>query len=397
MNPTSSGLRWFQIAALAILAGHIALGAINATHISTSAIAETEMIVDGIISYEKLDGNLKAKIDYELPYTTSNRVPNSGDDTANTNTVTWEVGTAASRRAKWLYKPDGLTSADWEVYECVDPTTNAAVWTITTLSAEDLSDLAFKTQAQLEQDITIDISNTTGLQTALDGKLSLSGATQVVSGNVNFYGGNTEIQHLKVTSAAYVEGDLEVEGNFVLGSGVKWGSSIAYIGVETVISSTSAANKLASAKSVHDFVTTSDIDVTGAWDFQNGLKSGGLIDISETEGAGIKMVTGTMKFMYQLGSNITSGAQATGAVSGKALYEYVTQEIGAAKTQKEVVTVSTTGATEIVYTSAGTEFSVFAFRNGIYTELTHDPANSKYTFDALVAGENVTLIRQYFA
>ena len=164
---TNAGKKAYQIALLAIFGVHIAIGAIASHHISDAALDRNEMFAESVISFQNLDADTQALINFKNPYTVSNRIPTGTDDGANTAGASWNVGSAASVGAKWLYKPDGEPKENWEVYECFDASTNDAVWLHSSLSVEDLEDLAFKTQAQLEQDITITTARISNFETAL--------------------------------------------------------------------------------------------------------------------------------------------------------------------------------------------------------------------------------------
>lgn len=342
---TTKGLKYYQIALGMIVGLHIAAGAIASEHISAGAINDSAMIANGTIVYDNLDANLKAKIDHELPYAEANRVPTADDDsvgTADQTGVTWHAGTVASRRAKWLYKPDGAPESDWEVYECVKADSGAAVWILSTLTVEDLSDLAFKTQAQLEQDITITASRvsdfTTEVQAVIDnGNYAEKLVANTFTEKNTFDGGiNASVAGEQVLDT-YTAGGGFIKGFSIGNANV----NLAFAGAELRFNNSAFFN------------------------------AGFTLNDSNPSNNSPQAFTGYT-------NDLTEAAGANDIPSAQSVVNYV----GANVMKTETVTQSTVGATSITYTASGSVEMVFIERNGggfkEYTTL--DVANKTYNF-----------------
>lgn len=177
-----------KIANAAVNGDKIADDSIVARHIADSAV-RNDAIAAGAISEDKLSAAVAAKLNNTISRKVdATRAPSTTDDSANTSGVSWSIGSSAQAGSMWID-----TSAN-EVYRCIDPTPNAAIWVNTSVDAEDLGDLAFVNQSTLETTIQIAaIAQVTGLQAALDLKANDSEVAKL-AGNNTFSGSNTFVE-----------------------------------------------------------------------------------------------------------------------------------------------------------------------------------------------------------
>lgn len=177
------------IAADAVDSSKIADDAIAAEHIADGAVG-TLALASGAITYDKLDAAVQSKLDNTL----SRVLDASTDPTNDTSGANWIAGTGAQVGSLWIN-----TTTD-EAFRCADATPNAEVWIKTSLTSDELGDLAFINQSTLEGSIQIAaVSQVTGLQAALDLKATDADVVKLT--------GNQTIAGVKTFSNG-ISGDL---------------------------------------------------------------------------------------------------------------------------------------------------------------------------------------------